>query len=143
MSREFRASVGRWVKASKATGDLLHRNLLVTALKTMRQLTPVDTGRARDSWRVSKNRPIQTADRRKGFGRFEGVVGKVVSFAQFVKARRSRIGGVYFISNNVPYAKKLEEGHSRQNELMLRKTFYKIIAEFPAMVEEAKRGVRR
>ena len=56
------------------------------ATDTLRQVTPVDTGRARQGWFFTKTPKI--------FGKFLGTEG--------------------FIVNNVPYIKQLNDGHSKQ-----------------------------
>lgn len=70
--------------------------------------TPVDTGRARGNWQPSIREPITSeisgtdksgqptiSKARSNFGRFE-------------------VGQTIFISNNVPYIERLNEGHSSQ-----------------------------
>jgi len=68
----------------KATTEILAK--MIYATDTLKQVTPVDTGRARQGWFFIKTPKI--------FGRFFGTEG--------------------FIINNVPYIKQLNDGHSKQ-----------------------------
>lgn len=74
------------------------------------QKTPVDTGRARGNWRVSINsmpeRPIERED--KGGHKVINEEGRKITGAEF------EIGDVIYISNSLPYAEPLENGHSGQ-----------------------------
>ena len=68
--------------------------------------TPVDTGRARGNWQCSLGSPVTNEiDRLDPNG--SGAVSEVIATV--------KIGEVNYLSNNVPYIRRLEyEGHSKQ-----------------------------
>ena len=70
--------------------------------------TPVDTGRARGNWQPSIGDPItsETGNTDKGGG-------TTIAKGNGLFARYE-FGKKIFISNNVPYIQRLNEGHSQQ-----------------------------
>lgn len=71
--------------------------------------TPVDTGRARGSWLVEIGKPAEgTADSPQDFG-----FGPAFDKAR-QKLRGYKPGGEVHLTNNLPYIKPLNEGHSKQ-----------------------------
>lgn len=68
--------------------------------------TPVDTGRARANWIVSLGDPVTTTTEEQG---------ESVSFAQGQAEILKQKGFQrIIIQNNLPYIKKLNDGHSKQ-----------------------------
>lgn len=67
--------------------------------------SPVDTGRFRANWNVSQGSPDYTITASTNAGRVNAEVGK---------AARLPAGGVVFLSNGLPYARRLEYGYSKQ-----------------------------
>lgn len=71
--------------------------------------TPVDTGRARGNWLPSigtpDDRQILDAVDKGGMNAINAATGK---------ANELKFGDTFYISNNLPYIGKLEDGHSRQ-----------------------------
>ena len=86
----------------------LTRSQLLLAITALREVTPIDTGRARASWDISEGRPI-FADTGVRAARSGGLLassalspiqtGQVVDF---------------YITNGVPYIADLNQGRSRQ-----------------------------
>lgn len=69
--------------------------------------TPVDTGRARGNWFVGINRPIrQTKPNRKG--------GQATTDGQAKLFNSKAKYPDYWISNNLPYIERLNDGYSAQ-----------------------------
>lgn len=69
--------------------------------------SPIDTGEYQASWRIAVNTPdLSVAN------------GKALNTAQQIgKLKQVKPGDTIFVSNNVPYALKLENGHSQQAPL--------------------------
>lgn len=67
--------------------------------------TPVDTGRARANWNVSQGTPdastTQSVDQARGF-------------AQAAQAATLKAGKVTYLTNGLPYIRRLEHGYSKQ-----------------------------
>lgn len=79
----------------QALGLAIHANLTET--------TPVDTGWARSNWQMSAGSPIEST---LGLPGTSGVPPLVVGY-------QLRQGPIY-ITNNVPYIQRLNEGYSQQ-----------------------------
>lgn len=136
----FHRSVSRWVRASQEQFKHVHAEVIERGVKYAVGYTPVLTGRARASWRVSEGQPRLDHDRRSEFGpnfAAEATAGDLVLAEQIAQARKTT-PGVVWITNNVPYAIPLEDGHSKKGRAMLRRTFGRLIAELPLIVDAVK-----
>jgi len=86
--------------------------------------TPVDTGRARGSWRIGIGAPdlsmlppmprLTGADRTRKALSGNRAMATAEALKQLDKLRSLSKGDLVFITNSVPYVRYLEEGHSRQ-----------------------------
>jgi hypothetical protein len=95
-------------KYAKKTGKSVEKVFRGTVLQMSNAIilkTPIDEGRARGNWQASIGKPKNRVINRKE----AGAIGEVANVAQTVK-----IGQVFFLSNNLPYIKPLEEGSSTQ-----------------------------
>lgn len=70
--------------------------------------SPVDTGRFRGNWQASLNAPkqgkLQRLDRTGG-----GAINDMSSVVMSLK-----MGQTFYLTNNLPYARRLEYGYSKQ-----------------------------
>lgn len=88
--------------------DRYEQLLRATVLETdsrLKQGSPVDTGRFRASWQVSEN---STAAGQKPPGDY------AITPIERIAYQDERIGNVYHVHNNLPYAEPLANGHSPQ-----------------------------
>jgi len=69
--------------------------------------SPVDTGRFRGNWQVTKGTPAVGQ-----VGRLDP--GGALANAEALKALSLPLGGVVYMTNNLPYARRLENGYSDQ-----------------------------
>jgi len=120
MARKIRvADIGDY--ASQRMEKLLRVAVFETELK-LKQASPVDTGRFRASWAIGQN----TAGNYDG-GEQQPATGQYRESTNAPKdprlerritigyqAGQERIGNVYSVHNNLPYAEPLARGHSRQ-----------------------------
>jgi len=77
-------------------------------LQTVVLATPVDTGRARGNWQVGLGTPISSvknAADKSG----SGAISQGISRAASAKSKQN-----IYISNNVPYINRLNDGYSAQ-----------------------------
>lgn len=99
---DMRRAVLRAERASTAT-------IRATALQLFTQVierTPVDTGRARGNWRTATGSPAQGAiDRTDG----NAAIGEAS-----LKTATYTLGETIYLSNNLPYIQRLEDGYSDQ-----------------------------
>jgi hypothetical protein len=103
--------------------DQMDQLLRATVLETdsrLKQASPVDTGRFRASWQVGENAagfydagPQQDAtgafkDQSKAPSKPEPPALRKMNYSQ------EKVGNVYSVHNNLPYADSLARGHSNQ-----------------------------
>lgn len=70
--------------------------------------SPVDTGRFRANWQASINTPLKNQKQAKDPSG-AGAIGNAGSVLQSLN-----IGETFYLTNNVPYAQRLEYGYSKQ-----------------------------
>lgn len=104
------------VNMSNTHRDKIRGTLLSFSRRVIRE-TPVDTGRLRGNWQATLNVPIMTpidrVEKRQG--------GVPLAQAKDV-TERLQIGNIFWLTNNLPYARRIEEGWSQQApEGMLRR----------------------
>jgi hypothetical protein len=84
--------------------------LRVTVLETdsrLKQASPVDTGRFRASWQVGENAAPGGAKPAADYG---GAVPPI----ERIGYSQERVGNIYSVHNNLPYAERLAQGWSDQ-----------------------------
>lgn len=129
-SRTFARNITRFVEKTGISADQVLRKLGIDAYYGVLLRSPVDTGRYRASHRLSVNRidPSVEPDRKQKAGGLFSSFG--VSSSERVtpgspptaeeQARALtalagvRFGSTIYITNNLPYAIPLENGHSKQ-----------------------------
>lgn len=112
----------------KAKGDLatVVRKATLDAFTRVVLKSPVDTGRFRANWNFSVGAPDYgvTPSTNQARGQTEAA-----------KALSVQVGTIAYLSNGLPYARRLENGWSKQAPAgMVRTT----VAEFNAIVQRAK-----
>ncbi|MEO0497938.1 MAG: hypothetical protein AAF141_11330 [Pseudomonadota bacterium] len=86
------------------TVDTRFRKVVLSVFGSVIRATPVDTGRARGNWQTTLDAPARE--------QVEGTTPRVGE-ADAVAAA-AKMGKVAFVSNNVPYIGRLNEGSSKQ-----------------------------
>lgn len=87
----------------------LEKLLRVAVLETdsrLKQASPVDTGRFRVSWQVGEN---AAPGGEKPEGTYTGVPA-----IERIGYQQEKLGNVYSVHNNLPYAERLAQGWSKQ-----------------------------
>ncbi len=142
--QSFSAQARLWVKTTRKRADRLLRMLAVFSIRRLIDLTPIDTGRAKASWRVAVNKIDRSVDKRpnRGAQNFNALarLGGSTTSAQIRRAQGAKIGTVLWMTNDLRYIVPLEDGHSPQSRFMLRRTFGEAIAAWPTMVARVRRG---
>ena len=92
----------------RVDSDKMAKRVALKILRILTIVSPVDTGRFKANWRVGiasrDTRATRQQDKSGG-----PTFGKGAS-----KIQRAKRGATLFISNNLPYAKRLNEGSSQQ-----------------------------
>lgn len=136
----FTADITKFVEKTKLKASTVVKKLAFDAFASVMLRTPVDTGRARASWRISVNQVDSSVEPDRG-----GVASKIKGApappdpAESGKATSALAGvnwgDVVYISNSVPYIEALENGWSKQApQGMLRLAFEEVKANFSATV---------
>lgn len=97
-------------RIKQRTALVIDRNIVLS--------TPVDTGRARSNWQVAVGTPIDDVKQAYSPGAqlgFEESANASAAIQQGeVAISRAIPGQPIFITNNLPYVKRLNDGHSAQ-----------------------------
>lgn len=137
-AKKFGEALARFAKVeTPQRARLLHRRLHLEVLTRVVKRTPVDTGRARNNWQSSIGSPatgvVDAIDEKikagsaadvkdfsadsilsgKRRGRPSKDLGPIIASGE-AALRDIKPFDVSFISNNLPYAEALENGHSKQ-----------------------------
>jgi hypothetical protein len=124
----FGLSVQHWVEKAKGREDLAVRKIAMEIFRRVVMRSPVDTGRFRGNWQAEINAPAagQLAATDKGGGATLAKIQAVVE--------QATVGMHIFLANNLPYARRLEYGWSKQAPAgMVRIT----VQEFQTIVDQA------
>lgn len=115
---------------AKKTGqklDTVTRKVTLDLFTSVVQKSPVDTGRFKANWNVSKTTPNFSFTAATNTARGEAEAQKALNFSA---------GGVVYLSNGLPYARRLEYGYSGQAPSgMVRLS----VREFSAFIQRAIR----
>lgn len=133
MALSFSLQIREFVETVRAREDEVIRKLALDILSSVVRMSPVLTGRFRGNWQVGLNAPVtgqlQRLDK-------SGAVAIASGSTMIAKARA---GGVIYLSNNLPYARRLEYGWSKQAPAgMVRIT----LARFQTMLNSAVRKAK-
>lgn len=91
----------------------MERLLRASVLETdnlLKQASPVDTGRFRASWQVGENTAVAPPDYSGDVGGKDANIPPISK----VNYQDEKLGNVYSVHNNLPYAEPLANGSSRQ-----------------------------
>lgn len=98
-------SIGALAARMKQRVEDVARSATVQLYRSVVLLSPIDMGRFRANWNVSFGAPdystTLSTDEARGLREAD-------------KALRMPVGGVVYLSNGLPYARRLEHGWSRQ-----------------------------
>lgn len=108
------------------------RKVAFDMTKDLVQATPVDTGHARSNYFLG-NDPVDSTDTTASTNGAPSL-GRAAQFAATVVA-----GGVFYITNNLPYIMALEFGSSQQAPLGFARG---IVADWQGRVDRIVRGLR-
>jgi hypothetical protein len=128
MASSFSLDVSKWVDKAKGRADVVVRRVTFDMGAQIVNKSPVDTGRFRGNWFMGVDvRPtVSTADMDKDGSK---TVARMQSLSPQIFA-----GKVVYVTNNLPYAMRLETGYSKQAPVgMVRVT----VENYPGVVEQA------
>jgi hypothetical protein len=97
----------------------LHRAVTLDVLRGVIFRSPVDTGRFRSNWQVSRNAPIVASIEPQQLGSKGDQGANAEPASQVFQRENENVARIEpftrsFVQNNLPYAERLEAGHSQQ-----------------------------
>lgn len=105
---DFAEQVAKWSEETKAKVELAVRKIALDVFSEVIMMSPVDTGRFRGNWMCSiGNVPNGTLEINDKAG--TATISKAQAEIMNLKA-----GQAIYLVNNLPYAQRLEMGHSKQ-----------------------------
>lgn len=129
----FEQSIQNFIKKAKKNPELVVRGVTIKLYSAIILASPVDTGRFRMNWQATVEQPatgILIGDDPSG----SRAINRVTQFVQ-----SSQVWDEFRLTNNLPYAERLEFGYSQQAPSgMVRITvsrFQRLIDEAAARVE--------
>lgn len=103
-----RVTVPGWAAKAERRLELAAKKITMDAFSEVILKTPVDTGRARGNWQAAiGSKPAGTLEREDKSGQLaiNEAAAKVAGFS---------LGQTLYLTNNLPYAMRLEYGYSKQ-----------------------------
>src|SRR5690606_7047644 len=104
----FSADISRWVQKAEGNMDAAVRQAVVLASQSIVSMSPVDTGRFRANWNFSEGVPNEATSQ------WLDPTGGRTLRRIMAQARGVQAGRVYYLTNALPYAQRLENGWSKQ-----------------------------
>lgn len=103
----FSLDISKFNDKVKSLGDVAVRKICLELTSSVVLKTPVDTGRARGNWFGTVNTPSnETSTKTDKNG--ASTIGEAQA------AIKAAPGQIYYLSNNLPYIRRLEYGYSKQ-----------------------------
>jgi hypothetical protein len=141
----FASDIEKFARRTNLSMDIIVRKVGIDIARSLILRSPVDTGRFRGNWVLgvgSVNTAVNPDITDQEGGKFTGFQSNKTNdtlnkIAEGINAVRA--GGVFYISNSLPYAIPLEYGHSMQAPGgMVRLT----VREFKSYIENAVRNMK-
>ncbi len=121
MSDTFTADLRKFAELAGKSLDQTCRGVAIKWFSSTVMATPVDTGRLRGNWLLTRDQPATGMS-----ARLDPSGAAVISD---ITLRVGGVGTVNYLTNNLPYAEAIEYGHSKQApEGMVRVNFARIKA---------------
>ena len=141
----FHADIVKFVNKTNLRAETIIRKLALDMLAGCLARSPVDTGRFRGSWRLSLEGPDLSVEGARTKLATDVDIGDAPTGAEMAaaltKLRPWKLGVTIYITNNLPYALRLEnESWSMQAPgvgSIMRASFDQVKAEFAAEVGRA------
>lgn len=107
-ARQFGLELRGWAAETPEEANKVRRGLAAEVLRGVVLKSPVDTGRFRGNWQVAEGSPatevLENADKGGGATISDGIA----------QIEGIEPGSDIWISNNLPYAARIEDGWSKQ-----------------------------
>lgn len=140
----FSANIAKFVQRTKLSTDLVLRKVALDGFVGVTKRSPVRTGRFRGSWRIGINRVDDTVNEvvsTETPGSLSlGLAGEELGKATAALAA-AHFGDTIHITNNLPYAERIENGWSDQApQGVLALTFEELKENISKLVAQVEAG---
>lgn len=137
---KFAVSITRFVKKTGVSADTVVRKLGIDVFVEWLKQSPVDTGRFRANTRISVNRQDLSTDvEPPSTTPQKGVATEADASRALGSIATAKFGDTIHITNNLPYAKPLNEGHSQQApDGIVDPVFARVKANFEKVVRSVR-----
>lgn len=102
--------LGTLSKNFQKNANVVVKNIASNAIRDVCLKTPVDTGQARGNWRLKANAPDTGVYLGPAYYDKSGIA----TAAQGIQSIYRSNASVFYLTNNVPYIQRLNEGYSKQ-----------------------------
>lgn len=126
----FEDDIKRFADKAEKAAEAVFRGTAIDLFTRIIKRTPIDTGRLRGNWQAALNQPILTETNNKA--------NRALSQAGTVTKEAKTTDSIY-LTNNLPYAGEIEDGHSKQAPYGMVKL---TIAEFKYLVDRRAKAVK-
>jgi hypothetical protein len=138
----FAISIEQFIQKTGLRADLVFRRIGLEMYNGCLHYSPVDIGRFRGSWRIGVNSVVASAlpIGQGSYGvRYQDPPSPGESVYGMQALLQARFGQTIYITNNLPYAKRLEEGWSQQNTHgIIGQAFPEVVRKFDVIVQQVK-----
>jgi hypothetical protein len=111
----FIIDMNKWTKKANGNTKLVIRKIVLDLYVKLVQKSPVDSGRFRGNWQVGINYPYTTQSSRIDNQPFGSAPSSgIFTEADATTKRWEFNDNAIYLTNNLPYAYRLEMGYSRQ-----------------------------
>lgn len=113
---KFALDVTKLMNKSKVKTDTVVKRLTFSLFARCIMMSPVDTGRFRANWQLGVGAPVFNASEDSDVGPVtqDGSGNSSTKTKVLLKLNASELGDKIFLTNNLPYAARLEYGYSKQ-----------------------------
>lgn len=130
----FKTDFDKAVRNINKKSDMAIRAIGLQLFGAIIKDTPVDTGRLRGNWQTTIGQPASGS-----FPDSKDKNGSVAGASMRARIAQYKVGQKLFLTNNLPYAQAIEDGHSKQRPYGMVKTN---VAIFKAIVARTARGIK-
>jgi hypothetical protein len=125
----------------RTNGTAIVRKAVLACFQGVITRSPVDKGTFRLNWRAQVGSVDTTTDETVTQNTALGAPPNGEEMANVQAAvQQAELGDTVYISNDLPYAQRLEEGWSPQNSQMMRKTVDEVAAKARALANTTAQG---
>lgn len=137
----FSSMVSKFAKAAPEQANAVIRKSTLELFTDIIMDTPVKTGRARGNWQVSFGSPASGVLDERGDKESDNKTSSPTAGVITDALNSDRTTSVIFLTNNLPYIKKLEYGYSKKSPRgMVRKNLLKANATLLKNIMAVKSG---